>query len=159
MNTAVGGAGASRHDRPRLRRQSVNPFAERDGLPGLLVDAESGPIAFALDLLIRDRALNNQDERRAEPIFGGGPPVLKEIFAALLVGQHPVMQVDLWQTGDRSEEHVLDTGLLGVRDRDRVAVTTHPVRGPEYMNLFDVWWPLTQARFCGLHRCSSNLVN
>ena len=60
---------------------------------------------------------------------------LEELLAAERRRQHLVVQVDLRQAGDRAEQHVLDAGLAGRRDGDRVAVAAHPLRDPEDVDL------------------------
>ena len=65
VDAAVGGAGAGRDDGPGLGGQAVDPVAGRDRLAGLLVGAQGRPVALVLDLLVGDRALDDQDERVA----------------------------------------------------------------------------------------------
>ena len=62
-DAAVGRAGAEGQHRRGLRRQPVDPRGGRDRLPGLGVHAEPGPVAVAVDLLVRDRALEHEHER------------------------------------------------------------------------------------------------
>ena len=62
VDAAVGGAGAGRDDGQRLGGEAVDPLAGGDRLAGLRVGAQGGPVAFALDLLVGDRALDDQDE-------------------------------------------------------------------------------------------------
>ena len=109
---------------------------------------ERGPVAFALDLLVGDRALDDQHER-VEPALLGLVPGLHELVA-VLVGQHRVVQVDLGQPGDRSQDHVLDARLGGGGDRDRVAVAAQPGRDPEDVHLLDGGCPL---RFSSVGNC------
>ena len=57
-DAAVGRAGPDRDDRRRLRREPVEPLAGRDRLAGLGVVADRRPVALAVDVLVRDRALD-----------------------------------------------------------------------------------------------------
>ena len=43
-------------------------------------------------------------------------------FVAHSDGKHWIVQIDLRQTGNGAEHHVLDAGKAGVRDGDRIAV-------------------------------------
>ena len=89
---AVGGAGAERHDRGGPRGQPVDPRAGRDRLAGRPVDAERGPVAVAVDLLVGDRALEHEHER-VEPAARRVVPRLHEVLAGL-VGEHRVVDDD-----------------------------------------------------------------
>ncbi len=64
VNSAVGGAGSGSDHSPGFGRQPVDPFAGRDGLPGLRVSAERSPVSLALVLLVGNGAFDHQDERR-----------------------------------------------------------------------------------------------
>lgn len=66
VNAAIGRAGTGRHHRPGFRGQPVDPGVERDRLAGLRVGAQRRPVALALDVLIGDRAFDDQDEGRVE---------------------------------------------------------------------------------------------
>ena len=143
MDAAVGRAGADRDDGQRLGRQPVDPVAGGDRLAGLLVGAERGPVALFLDLLVGDRAFDDQDER-VEPALLGLVPELHELVA-VLVGEHGVVQVDLGQPGNRPQDDVFDAGLRGGGDRDRVAVAAQPGRDPEDVHLLDGRRPLRLA--------------
>ena len=148
VDAAVGGAGADGDDGPGLRREPVDPPVERDRLAGGLVVAERRPVALAVDLLVRDRALDHEHERERQPrrarprrngVRNSSPPSV--------VGEHLVVQVDLRQPGDGAEQDVLDARLPGRRHRDRVTVAAHPLRDPEDVDLLDSghWAPLPSS--------------
>ena len=63
VDAAVGGAGADGDDGQRLGRQPVDPGVEGDGLARLRVVAHRGPVAVAVDVLVGDGALDDEDER------------------------------------------------------------------------------------------------
>ena len=112
------------------------------GWPVRLVRAQGRPVALGLDLLVGDRALDDQDER-IEASFLGLIPELHELVA-VLVGEHRVVEVDLGQPGNRPHQHVLDAGLRGGGDRHRVAVTAQAGRDPQDVEFLD------GRRFLGL---------
>src|SRR5262249_272779 len=63
VDAPVGGAGADGEDGGRLGSQPVEPFAGGHRLAGGRVVAETAPVAFGLDRLVRDGALHDQDKR------------------------------------------------------------------------------------------------
>ena len=76
----------------------------RDRLSGRLVGAHRRPVALALDLLVGDRAFDDQHERIELPCRGLVEE-LQELFA-VLVGEHRVVQVHFraareWRPGSR----------------------------------------------------------
>ena len=75
-DAAVGGAGPDRDDRRGLRSQPVDPLVGGDRLAGLRVDADAGPVALAVDLLVRDRALDDQHERIELALLGVVPGLM-----------------------------------------------------------------------------------
>src|SRR5262249_42571331 len=99
VDAAVGGAGAGGDDRVGLRGQVVDPGGQGDGLAGPPVGADGGPVPLVLDVLVGDRPLDDQDERGAEPVRGGGVPGAHVLVAALGRVEHAVVQVDLRQAG------------------------------------------------------------
>src|SRR5205085_3722944 len=82
VDAAVSRAGADRHDAPGLWREPVEPPVERQRLAGGLVVSERGPEALAVDLLVRDRALDHEHERSVELVFRGVAERLEELLAA-----------------------------------------------------------------------------
>src|SRR6202023_4094313 len=83
MDPPVGGAGARGQDRGGLRAQPVQPLAGGHRLAGGWVVPEAAPVALFLDRLVRDRALDDQDERIQFAAVGLVPP-LDEVVGALL---------------------------------------------------------------------------
>ena len=79
--------------------------AHVDRLAGLGVVSHAGPVAFAVDLLVRDGTLDHEDDwlKLAAGCLVKGP---HEVFAGL-VGQHLVVQMHFRQAGDRAEQDVL----------------------------------------------------
>ncbi len=134
VDAAVGGAGADRDDGGGLRRELVEPFAGRHRLAGERVVAEAAPVALGLDRLVRDRALDDEDER-LEFAAVGLPPPLDEVVGAglrtaLEVDERPV-HLDVRQARQRAEHDLLDAGLGRRGQRDRVAVAAEPGVDPE----------------------------
>ena len=86
----VGGAGTEGEDRGRPRRQAVDPVVDRDRLAVKGVDAEAAPVSLAVDPLVRDRALDHEDER-IEPAIFGPAKALDEVLA-VAESQHRIVQ-------------------------------------------------------------------
>ena len=134
VDAAVRRAGADRDDGGRLGRQPVQPLGGRHRLAGRRVVAEAAPVALVLDRLVGDRALDHEDERLELTAVGLVPP-LDEVVGALLrtaleVDQRPVHR-DLRQPRQRPEHDLLDAGLGGRGQGDRVAVAAEPTVHPE----------------------------
>lgn len=104
VNPAVAGAGTRRHHGGGLGRQPIQPFTGGHRLIGGGVVAEPAPVAFVLELLVRDGSLDDQDERLQFISFGLEEPRQEIVGAparsALEVDQGP-MDGDLGQTGKR----------------------------------------------------------
>src|ERR1700691_153727 len=109
MNTAVGGTGAASNYGQRLRRQAVNPLIRGNWLTGRRVSSQGRPVALAFDLFVGDRPFHYQN-KRIQLSFLGLVPVAQEV-GAIFVGEYRVMQVYLWEPGNRSQQDVFDTGL------------------------------------------------
>jgi hypothetical protein len=133
VDAAVGRAGAARHHRQRLGGQLVDPAVQRLRLAGDQIVAEPAPEAVAVDLLVRDRALDDEHERLQ--LAGGRLAERGQEVLAGLVGQHLVVEVHLGDPGDHAEDDVLDAGLGGGGDRHRVAVAAHSLGDPEDVQL------------------------
>ena len=122
------------HDRRRLRSQPVEPFAGRHRLAGLRVVAEPAPVALALDGLVGDRALDDEHERIELAAIGLEEPFDEIVGAAhravLEVDQRPV-DGDLGQAGEGAQGDLLDAGLSGSGQGDRVTVTAEPGVDPQ----------------------------
>ena len=137
VDAAVARAGAGGHHRPRLGGQVVDPPVHGQRLPRGGVVAERGPVAVTLDdVLVGDRALDDEDER-LQFACRRGPERSQELLAAHRRGQHLVVQVDLGEPGDEAEHDVLDGGLIRRGDRHRVAVAAHALRDPQDVHLRD----------------------
>src|SRR4051794_15897045 len=137
VDAAVGRARADRDDAPRLGRQAVEPPVQRERLARRLVVAERRPVALAVDVLVRDRALDDEHERRVELAARRLAERREELLAAERRRQHLVVEVHLRDAGDRAEQDVLDARLARRGDRDGVAVAAHPLRDPQDVDLLD----------------------
>ena len=117
-----------------LRREPVEPLAGGHRLAGLGVVAEPAPVALRLDRLVRDRALDDQHERLQLAALGLEEPLDEVVGAAdravLEVDQRPVHR-DLRQARQRAQRDLLDAGLGGRGEGDRVAVAAQPGVDPE----------------------------
>ena len=134
VDAAVGGAGPGGQDRGGLGRQPVQPLVGGHRLAGGRVVAEPAPVALGLDRLVGDGPLDDQHERVELAAVGLVPP-LDEVVgpglrAALEVDQRPVHR-DLGQAGQRAEHDLLDAGLGGGGQGDRVSVTAEAAVHPE----------------------------
>ena len=158
VDAAVGGAGADRQDRGRLRRQPVQPFAGGHRLPGRRVVAEAAPVALGLDRLVRDRAFDHEHERVELAAVGLVPP-LDEVVgaglgAALEVDQRPVHR-DLGQSGQRAECDLLDARLRGGGEGDGVPVAAEPAVHPEDVDDRLVGVGLRGVALCWVSLCAA----
>ena len=118
-----------------LGRQAIDPLAGGDRLAGLRIGAERGPVAFLLDLLVGNRALDDQHEG-IELALLGLVPEFQEVVA-VLVGEDRIVQMDLRQAGDCAQQNVFDAGLSGRGNGDRVSITAQAGRDPENVDLGD----------------------
>ena len=137
VDTAVRRAGPGSDDGRGLRSESIQPFGRRDRLAGGRVVAEAAPVTLVLDLLVRDRALDHQDERfefatirLAEPLE---EVVLTTLWPALEIDQRPVHS-DLREPGQRTKGDLLDARLGRSGQRDRVPVATETGIDPQHMD-------------------------
>ena len=94
VDAAVGRAGADGEDGQRLGREPVEPLAGGHRLAGLGVVPEAAPVPLGLDLLVRDRALDDQHERLQLAALGLEEPLDEVVVAAdravVEVDQRPV---------------------------------------------------------------------
>ncbi len=163
VDAAVGGAGADRQDRGRLRGQPVEPLAGRHRLAGGRVVAEAAPVALGLDRLVRDRALDHEHERLEFAAVGLVPP-LDEVVGpglrpALEVDQRPVHR-DLRQARQRAERDLLDARLGRRRQRDGVTVAAQPAVHPEDVDRRLLGVSLRhRVCLCGHREATSSLVD
>src|SRR5262249_41677156 len=116
-----------------------------DGLACLWIGADRCPITLLFDVLVRYRSLDDENERCIKAILGGGKPGLHVLIAPLAVIEHAVVEVHFRQSWNRTHEKVFDARLSRRGNGDGVAVATHTVRRPEYMNVFDGWFALRFA--------------
>ena len=121
----------------RLGRQPVEPLAGGHRLAGRRVVAEAAPVALVLDLLVGDRALDDQHERLELAAVGLEEP-LEEVVgaavgAALEVDQRPV-HGDLRQPGQGAEGDLLDAGLGGRGEGHGVAVAAEAGVDPQHVD-------------------------
>jgi hypothetical protein len=91
VNPAVRRARADRDHAQRLRRQTIDPFVGRDRLAGPGIRPKRGPVAFFLDLLVGDRAFDDEDERLEFPLFREIPELQKVV--SVFIREHRVVQV------------------------------------------------------------------
>ena len=134
VDAAVGGAGADGEDGERLGREPIQPFAGGHRLAGLGVVPEAAPVALGLDLLVRDGALDDQHERLQLAALGLEEPLDEVVVAAdravVEVDQRPV-HGDLREPRQRPQRDLLDAGLGGRGEGDRVAVAAQTRVDPQ----------------------------
>ena len=106
-------------------------------LPGGRVVAETAPVALVVQLLVRDGALDDQDERLELAAVGLEEPLEEVVRAAVgpafEVDQGPVHR-DLGQAGQRTEGDLLDARLGRRGQRDGVSVTAESGVDPKHMD-------------------------
>src|SRR5690606_2843274 len=96
-----------------------------------------GPVAVAVDPLVRDRALDHEYVGCAE-LAARGPAERREVvLAAERVGEHLVVQVHLRDSRYEPEHHILEAGLRGGGEREGVAVAAHAFGDPQIVQLVD----------------------
>ena len=130
-DAAVGGARPDRDDRGGLRREAINPLVRGDRLARVRVVAHGGEVAVAGELLVRQRALEDQHER-VELAGLGVPPGLHEL-AALLEREHGVVDDHARHARDGAGDDVLERGIGGRGHADRVPVATESRRHPDHV--------------------------
>ena len=130
-NAAVGRARAERHHDRGARRQPVDPRRRGDRL-ALVVDSEAAPVPLAVDLLVRDRALDDEHERIELAARGGMPGA--QVVVADVVGEQRVVERDARLPGDRAAQQLLEARAGGGRQRDRLAVAAEAARQPEHVD-------------------------
>ena len=119
-------------------REPVDPPVQRQRLAGRLVVAERGPVAVAVDVLVRDRALDHEHERARRARRRAAARNGARNSSPPSVGDSTLLcRWTFGQPGDRAEQHVLDARLARGGDRDGVAVAAHPLRDPEDVDLLD----------------------
>ena len=92
-----------------------------------------GPIAFAFDLLVGNRALDDQHER-IELSFLRCVEISHELVTDF-GSEDGIMQMDFRQAGNGAEQDVFDARLFGRRDRYGVAIAAETGGDPHDMNL------------------------
>ena len=130
-NAAVGGAGAERHHDRGARREPVEPRARGDRL-AVRVDAEAAPVTVAVDLLVGDRALDDEHERVELAARGRVPGA--QVVVADVVGEQRVVERDARLAGDGAAQQLLETRAGRGRERDRLAVAAESARQPEHVD-------------------------
>jgi hypothetical protein len=131
VDAAIGRAGAGGNDGQGLGSEPVDPFRGEDGLSGARVGSYRRPVAFSLHLLVGNRSFDDEDE--------GVELSLRRVVVvphepiADLVGQDRVVEEHLGDAGEGAQHQVLDAGLRGGGDGDRVAVTAQPGGDPDDM--------------------------
>src|SRR4029077_2003992 len=70
VDASISGARPGGNDGQCLGREAINPFTGGNRLTGLRIRTLSRPVAFALDLLVGDRALDDKDKRIELALFG-----------------------------------------------------------------------------------------
>ncbi|HKE76210.1 MAG TPA: hypothetical protein VKB57_21515 [Acidimicrobiales bacterium] len=137
MDAAVGRARTGGEHGQRLGGEAVEPLARGHRLVGLGVVAEAAPVALALDRLVGDGPLDDEDERLELATVGFEEP-LDEVVGpadrtALEVDQRPVDR-DLRQPGKRAERDLLDGRLGRGGQCDGVPVTAQASVDPKNVN-------------------------
>ena len=122
MNAAVGGAGSAGDDGESLGSEAVDPLAGGDGLAGVGISSQTCPVAFLLDLLVGDGSLDNKHER-VKPARLRLVPELHEVVA-VFVGEDGIMQVNLGQAGNCTEQDIFNARLRGRGNGDRISIAT-----------------------------------
>ena len=134
VDAAVRRAGPDRHDRGRLACQPVQPLGRLDRLARRRVGTEPRPVPLGLDRLVRDRPLDDEDERLELAAVGLVPPLDERVGPllrpALEVDQRPV-HLDLRQPRQGAHDDLLDARLGRPRQGDGVAVAPQPTVHPE----------------------------
>ena len=139
MDSTIGGARARGDDRPGFGRQPIDPLVDGNRLAGGGIIAHGGPVTVAVDLLVRDRALDDEHVRRVELAIGSLMENAHEVVAAERSVEHLVVQVHPGQTWNQAEHDVLEAGLHGRGHRDRIAVAAHALGGPQDVHFVDAW--------------------
>ncbi len=137
VDATVCGAGSGGHDRRGLGCQPIEPFAGGDRLSGLLVVAETAPVAVVVEFLVGNRPLDDQHERFEFTPVGLAEPLEEVVGAtfgpALEVDERPVHR-DLRQTRQRPPEcDLLDGGLHRGGERDGVTVAAEAGVDPQHV--------------------------
>ena len=96
------------------------------------VDAEAAPVALAVDLLVGDRALDDEHERIELAARGGVPGA--QIVVAHVVGEQRVVERDAGLPGDGAAQQLLEARARRGRQRDRLAVAAEAAREPEHVH-------------------------
>ena len=104
------------------------------GCPVAGIVTEAAPVALVLDLLVGDRAFDDEDERFQLAAVGFAEPLEEVVLAAgratLEVDQRP-MHRDLRKSGERTECDLLDARLGRGSQRDGVPVATEAGVDPQ----------------------------
>ena len=119
-DAAVRRAGAQGNRCGGLRREAIDPLVRGDRLTVGRVDTHPGKVALAVDLLVRNRSLDDEDER-VELAGLGVIPGLHEL-GTNLVREHGGVCDDLREPRDRARDDVLETRIDRRCHGDRVAV-------------------------------------
>ena len=119
-DAAVGGARPDGDDGRGLVGEAVDPLVGGDGLAVLGVDPEAGPVALAVDLLVADRALDDEDERVELALLGVVPGL--DVLVADLVRDDLVVDHHARHAGDDALDDVLEAGVGGRGHGHRVAL-------------------------------------
>ena len=130
-DAAVGRARPDRDDGGCLVREPVDPLVRRDRLAVLRVHAEAGEVSLPVDLLVRDRALDDQDER-IELALLRVVPGLDELLADL-VGDHLVVDHHPGHAGDDPLHDVLEARIGRRGHGDRIALARQSRRHPQHV--------------------------
>ncbi len=99
-----------------FRREPIDPLVCRDRLAGVGIRAHRGPVAFLLDLLVRNGAFHHEHER-VELAFRRVEPILHELVAHF-VGDDRIVHMHFRQPGNVPHDQILDAGLGRGGDRN-----------------------------------------
>ena len=128
-DAAIRGARSQRDNRRCLRSQPVDPLVRGDRLSVRGVDSHACEVALAVDLLVRQRSLDDEDER----IELAGLCVIPGLheLGTVLIREHRGMRDHLRHTGDCARDDVLEGRVDCRRHGNRVTIAAQTRRHPD----------------------------
>src|SRR5215813_11956837 len=135
MDATIGSTCSCCHYRPRIRRETIDPFTSRNRLAGRLVNSQRRPVTFVFDLFVGNGSLDDQNER-GKLAFGGKMEGVQKALS-IFIGEEGIMKIDFGNTRESPEQNVFQTRLGRGRDGDGIPVTPEASRDPENIDLAD----------------------